>query len=145
MGLAGDIAAFVARLDSAIDSTMQGPVLDGAKRQIQDTARTNVYSAYQPEFYSRRMMSGGLMDEANMVGDYGDKTLVIRDIAPWQHLYGGDYPGEMLVEAIAEGSSAYNFQKAGGRKFMEPAEKAFKPEFERLLAEGLRAHGFIVL
>lgn len=145
MGLAGDIAAFVARLDSAIDSTMQGPVLDGAKRQIQDTARTNVYSAYYPEFYSRRMMSGGLMDEANMVGDYGDKTLVIRDIAGWQHLYGRKYPGEMLVEAIAEGSAAYNFQKAGGRKFMEQAEKQFKPEFERLLAEGLRAHGFIVL
>lgn len=145
MGLAGDIAAFVARLDSAIDSTMQGPVLDGAKRQIQDTARTNVYSAYQPEFYSRRMMSGGLMDEGNMVGDYGDKTLVIRDIAGWQHLYGGEYPGEMLVDAIAEGSAAYHFQNAGGRKFMEQAEKEFKPEFEKLLASGLRAHGFIVL
>lgn len=145
MGLAGDIAAFVARLDSAIDSTMQGPVLDGAKEAIWLSGLKNVYAAYTPQFYSRRMSAGGLIDESNMVGDYGDKTLVIRDIAGWQHLYGGEYPGEMLVEAIAEGSAAYHFQNAGGRKFMEEAEKDFKPEFEKLLASGLRAHGFIVL
>ena len=34
MSISADIAAFVARLDSAIDSAMQGPVLDGAKKQI---------------------------------------------------------------------------------------------------------------
>ena len=104
MSIAADIAAFVARLDAAIDSAMQGPVLDGAKKQIQDTARSRVYSAYQPQFYSRRMMSGGLMDEGNMESNYGDKTLMIKDVAGWQQLYGGAYPGEELAEAIAAGS-----------------------------------------
>lgn len=142
MSIAADIAAFVARLDSAIDSAMQGPVLDGAKKQIQDTARSRVYSAYQPQFYSRRMMSGGLMDEGNMRDSYGDKTLLIQNMTGWQHLYGGEYPGEMLVEAIANGDAVYHFQNAGARSFMPEAEQEFKPEFERILGDALRAAGF---
>lgn len=142
MSIAADIAAFVARLDVAIDSAMQGPVLDGAKKQIQDTARSRVYSAYQPQFYSRRMMSGGLMDEGNMRDSYGDKTLLIQNMTGWQHLYGGEYPGEMLVEAIANGDAAYHFDKAGARSFMPEAEQEFKPEFERILGDALRAAGF---
>jgi hypothetical protein len=141
MSIEADIAMFLARLDEAIDSAMQGPVLDGAKRQIQDTARSNVYS-YQPIFYSRRMMSGGLMDEGNMKDSYGDKTLLIQNMTGWQHLYGGAYPGEMLAEAIANGDAAYHFDKAGARSFMPEAEQAFAPEFERILGSALRAAGF---
>lgn len=144
MSLAGDIAAFVAKLDAAIDTAMQGPVLNGAKEQIQETARANVYSAYHPAFYSRRMMSGGLMDQGNMKHDYGDKTLTIRDEAGWQQLYGGREPGEMLAEAIASGSSRYHFHRAGPRSFMPEAEQAFGPKFETLLGGALRAAGFIV-
>ena len=142
MSIATDIAAFVARLDAAIDSAMQGPVLDGAKKQIQDTARSRVYSSYYPQFYSRRMMSGGLMDEGNMESNYGDKTLMIKDVAGWQQLYGGTYPGEELAEAIATGSPQYHFDKAGARSFMPEAEQEFAPEFERILGSALRAAGF---
>lgn len=141
MSIEADVAMFLARLDEAIDSAMQGPVLDGAKRQIQDTARSNVYS-YQPIFYSRRMMSGGLMDEGNLEDNYSDKTLTIKDTAGWQQLYGGSTPGEELAEAIASGSGAYHFDKAGARSFMPEAEQAFAPEFERILGSALRAAGF---
>lgn len=144
MSLAGDIAAFSAKLDAAIDTAMQGPVLQGAKDQIQDTARTNVYSAYQPAFYSRRMMGGGLMDQGNMKHDYRDKTLTIRNETDWQHLYGGRKPGERLAEAIAKGSRSYHFHWAGPRSFMPEAEQAFGPKFESLLGGALRASGFKV-
>lgn len=143
MGIAADIAAFVARLDAAIDDTMQGPVLDGAKKQISETALRVVYS-YSPQFYSRRMTGGGVADQGNLYGAYGDKELTIYNETPWQQLYGGAYPGDDLVEALASGDARFHFQNAGSRKFMEQAEKEFKPEFERLLASGLRAHGFIV-
>lgn len=144
MGIAADIAAFVARLDTAIDDTMQGPVLDGAKRAIWLSSLQRVYAPYTPEFYSRRMSGGGIASEDTKKADYGDKTLVIRDETPWQQLYGGATPGEKLIDALASGSARYHFQNAGSRTFMEEAEKDFKPEFERLLASGLRAHGFIV-
>lgn len=143
MGIAADIAMFKAKLDSAIDDTMQGPVLDGAKDQISETALKVVY-AYSPQFYSRRMTGGGVADTGNLYGAYGDKQLTIYNQTPWQQLYGGAYPGAELVNALARGSAKYHFQNAGPRKFMRQAEKEFKPEFERLLASGLRAHGFVV-
>lgn len=143
MSLASDIAVFVQKLDTAIDGAMQGPVLDGAKEMIQRTAMTQVYS-YQPEFDSRRMSSGGLIDEANLQGAYGDKELTIHDIADWQQLYGGAYPGEDLAEAIASGDSRFHFQNAGARSFMPEAERDFAPEFERLIGDSLRAAGFKV-
>ena len=144
MSIATDIAAFVARLDSAIDSTMQGPVLDGAKRAIWLSSLQRVYAPYTPEFYSRRMSGGGIASEDNKKHDYGDKTLTIRDETPWQQLWEGSTPGEKLVDALASGSSRYDFQNAGPRTFMTEAEKDFAPEFESLLASGLRAAGFVV-
>lgn len=146
MGIAADIAMFKAKLNLAIDSTMQGPVLDGAKKQLRASVYSEVYAAYFPEFYSRWMDGGGLADMSLMAHVYADKTLMITDEAPWQQLYGGARPGEFLAEAIARGDSRYHFHKAGARPFHEEAEKEFAAsgEFERLLASGLRAHGFVV-
>ena len=141
MSVAADIAAFVARLDSAIDSAMQGPVLDGAKKQIQKTAEERVYS-YPPVFDHRRMYGGGLIADENLLSAYGDKELTIYNVASWQQLYGGAYPGEELAEAIAAGSPQYHFGNAGSRSFMPEAEQEFKPEFERILGDALRAAGF---
>lgn len=146
MGIAADIAIFKAKLDSAIDSAMQGPILDGAKKQLRAAAYSEVYAAYSPEFYSRRMDGGGLADMSQMESTYGDKTLQIKDMAGWQQLYGGAVPGGRLADAIAEGSSRYYFHRAGARPFHEEAESQFAAsgEFERLLASALRAHGFVV-
>lgn len=141
MSIAADIAAFVARLDAAIDSAMQGPVLDGAKKQIQKTAEERVYS-YPPVFDHRRMYGGGLIADENLLSAYGDKELTIYNVASWQQLYGGAYPGEELAEAIAAGSPQYHFDKAGARSFMPEAEEDFAPEFERILGDALRAAGF---
>ena len=141
MSIAADIATFVARLDAAIDSAMQGPVLDGAKKQIQKTAEERVYS-YPPVFDHRRMYGGGLIADENLLSAYGDKELTIYNVASWQQLYGGAYPGEELAEAIAAGSPQYHFGNAGARSFMPEAEQEFKPEFERILGDALRAAGF---
>lgn len=147
MGIAADIAAFKAKLDLAIDDTMQGPVLDEAKKFLRAAVYSEVYGAYSPEFYSRRMDGGGLADIFYMRHNYGDKTLQVMDMTPWQQLYGGARPGERLAEAIASGNSRYHFNRAGARPFHEEAEHEFASSgrFEDMLASGLRAHGFAIL
>lgn len=146
MSLAADLAAFSAKLDNAIDSAMTGPVLEGAKKALRAAAYSEVYGAYFPQFFSRRMDSGGLADMGNMEHVYGDKTLVITDDAPWQQLYGGMRPGERLAEAIAKGDARYHFAKAGPRPFHATAEHEFAAsgQFEFLLGGALRAAGFKV-
>lgn len=142
-----DLAAFMAKLDAAIDSTMQSEVAEGAKKALRAAAYSEVYGAYSPEFFSRRMDAGGLSDVGQMETSYGGKTLTVQDMASWQQLYGGSAPGTRLAEAIASGSAAYHFHKAGPRPFHEEAEQQFAAsgEFGRLLAAGLRAAGFKVL
>lgn len=140
------VREFLAKLDAAIDDTMQGPVADGAKEALRDAAYRQVYDTYTPEFMSRRGSGGGIADTGNMTVNYGGKLLTITDDAPWQHLWGGAVPGERLAEAIAQGSTRYNMGKAGARPFHQEAEREFSGsgEFEHLLAQGLRAHGFKV-
>lgn len=142
-----DLAAFIAKLDAAIDSTMQSEVAEGAKKALRAAAYSEVYGAYSPEFFSRRMDAGGLSDVGQMETSYGGKTLTVQDMASWQQLYGGSAPGGRLAEAIASGDSRYHFHKAGPRPFHEEAEQQFAAsgEFGRLLAAGLRAAGFKVL
>ena len=142
-----DLAAFMAKLDAAIDSTMQSEVAEGAKKALRAAAYSEVYGAYSPEFFSRRMDAGGLSDVGQMETSYGGKTLTVQDMASWQQLYGGSAPGGRLAEAIASGDSRYHFHKAGPRPFHEEAEQQFagSGEFGRLLAAGLRAAGFKVL
>ena len=142
-----DLAAFMAKLDAAIDSTMQSEVAEGAKKALRAAAYSEVYGAYSPEFFSRRMDAGGLSDAGQMETSYGGKTLTVQDMASWQQLYGGSAPGTRLAEAIASGSAAHHFHKAGPRPFHEEAEQQFAAsgEFGRLLAAGLRAAGFKVL
>lgn len=142
-----DLAAFMAKLDAAIDSAMQSEVAEGAKKALRDAAYSEVYGAYTPIFFNRRMDAGGLSDVGQMETSYGGKTLTVQDMASWQQLYGGSAPGTRLAEAIASGSAAYHFHKAGPRPFHEEAEQQFAAsgEFGRLLAAGLRAAGFKVL
>lgn len=142
-----DLAAFMAKLDAAIDSAMQNEVAKGAKEALRDAAYSEVYGAYTPIFFNRRMDAGGLSDVGQMETSYGGKTLTVQDMASWQQLYGGSAPGTRLAEAIASGFAAYHFHKAGPRPFHEEAEQQFAAsgEFGRLLAAGLRAAGFKVL
>lgn len=141
-----DLAAFVSKLEAAIDDTMQGAVAEGAKEALQEAAYRQVYDTYTPQFLSRRGNVGGIADPGNMTVNYGGMTLTITDDAPWQQLWGGAVPGERLAEAIASGDSRYNMGKAGPRPFHQEAERQFagSGEFDRLLAQGLRAHGFVL-
>ena len=104
-----DLAAFVSKLEAAIDDTMQGAVAEGAKEALQEAAYRQVYDTYTPQFLSRRGNAGGIADPGNMTVNYGG-------------------------------------MKAGPRPFHQEAERQFagSGEFDRLLAQGLRAHGFVL-
>lgn len=144
--MAGDIAIFRAKLKGAINDTMTSNVLDGAQKAIAEAVLTEVYARYSPVFLSRRGAAGGLADKGNMEKEYGDYTLWVWSNAPWQHLWGGAMPSERLADAVAEGSVG-PLKHAGARPFHEHAESKYagSGQFDKDLAAGLRAAGFLVI
>jgi hypothetical protein len=128
VALCTDLQNFMDDLDSAISGVMQTDVAEIIKAEISESAKENVYPAYEPRFYSRRMGEGGVMDTRTMEQSYDGsqpdaKTLVVSSGAPWQQLWGGTVPMDDLSDAIETGTKKYNMAKAGPRPFYGPAER----------------------
>ena len=127
-GLCRDLQNFMDDLSSSLDDVMQTGVADAIKNEISETAEKNVYEAYEPRFYSRRMENGGVMDTRTMEQAYDGrmkdtKTIEVYSGAEWQQLWGGDIPEDDLTDAIENGTWKYNMGRAGERLFYKPAEK----------------------
>lgn len=128
MALCADLQNFMDDLDIAISGVMQTDVAEIIKAEISESAKENVYAAYEPKFYSRRMGDGGVMDLRTMEQAYDGsqpdvKTLEVYSTAPWQQLWGGAYPKDDLSDAIEAGTEKYHMAKAGPRPFYGPAER----------------------
>lgn len=126
-------------LDLAVDEAMRGFIADNVKRAIADAVESHVYS-YEPEFLSRQGYNGGLQDPwyMNDTYDAGSNTLTVKMETPWQHLYGGNYPGSDLADVV-EQNGMYG---AGPREFMQPAEQDYaSSQFESDLIMALHESG----
>lgn len=121
--------AYYAALDKALDRAMTGPIAELVKAEMNNSAKENVYAAYEPRFYSRRGEHyGGISDPRTMDVCYDGrmpdvKVLEVSANADWQQLRGGRKPNSMLADAIENGESRFNMARAGERHFTEPAER----------------------
>ena len=129
MALCPDLQAFCDAVNEATDAAMIVDVSNLAKSEISLEGFEDVYEAYDPKFYSRRGDKlGGILDEQEMEIKYDGigkpiKTLEIHSGAPFQHLWGGEYPqNDDLTDAVESGNPKYNMQHAGTRPFYAPAE-----------------------
>lgn len=138
------IQAFENALDRAIDSVMQGRVVDGVRDQIATSVQEDVYDVYDPKFYSRRAGNGGMKSKSkkNMEVtsyDSSTKTLTITHKVDWQQLKGGTPPSNDLTEVI-QNNQVYG---APPRQYIDEAENTYaKSAFEIDLELGLREKGF---
>lgn len=142
-------------IEAAIDNALRNEVAEVVRGAIADAALESVYNAYTPTFLSRRdpthgggftsaaRAGHGITDPESIEIDVRDNELVARDIADWQHLWGGQKPSGRLAEAIATGDPRYNMEKAGPRPFHDTAKQIAidSGEVERALRRGLERQG----
>lgn len=139
MSLNGDLALFRAKLDNAIQKSMEGVVADIAKSALRQAVYEKVYdpSVYTPIRYERKMDQGGLSDVRNMEARY-DKatmTLEVEDVRR-------DEDTTRLVAPVVESGRGYNYFSPGARPFHAYAEQMMgQGLFESALNEGLREAG----
>ena len=137
MSILSDYEVALARVKSAVVSTLETDVADAARDALSEKLGGYDFP------YSRG--SGGLTDPRNFeatVDDAGDKiTLTVRDIAPFQRPTNG---GKSLSEAVISGDPRY-MGSTGPRPFMDEAQEALDAgRAEEALRQGLRRRGIIV-
>lgn len=139
MSLAADLAMFTAKLNTAVQSAMEGPVADTAKAFLADAVETEVYDVYDPVYYERKKNEGGLSDIDNMEATYdaANMTLEVEDVRR-------DEETGRLVAPVVESGRGYRYFSPGARPFHKVAEEnmAKTGELERALEYGLRQAGF---
>lgn len=139
MALEKDIAAFLARLDDAIEDSLKNEVADIAKIEIGEHLDRYRFP------YSRGIHGGGLLDDVNFYVYPVEKIenefwMRIEDVANFQEDEG--MPGDLAV-AVTRGDRRYHMP--GPRPFMRPAEEELgKGEFADALKMGLSKRGFTV-
>lgn len=106
-----DLAAFVSKLEAAIDDTMQGAVAEGAKEALQEAAYRQVYDTYTPQFLSRRGNAGGIADPGNMTVNYGGMTLTITDDAPCSSCGEAQFPENAWQRPLPAGTAGTTWEK----------------------------------
>ena len=145
MGVLDEEAAILfAKIDGAIASIMETEMTDEVKQTIRDHANEDVYS-YIPKFENRRRDKGGIADPKNMKAQYEapTMTLTVSEEAPFQHLWGGEYPDyTTLGEVIESGNKAFYMGRAGKRPFVENAEIDMnRGAAEKIMETGLKRRG----
>ena len=113
-----DVLAELTRLDAAVADALGNEVAREAKDCIREAAISEVYS-YTPEFESRRMQDGGLIDDNNMLDSVTGTTLTVDNVTPLQNLWGGTHT-ELLTPIIENGLT--NFNMPYPRPFMDKAK-----------------------
>lgn len=143
MGISADLAMFRAKLNAAVDWAMQGYVAAAAEKTLQDAIQSEVYDAYTPKVYERRMYDGGLIDMSrdNLEENYdaAEKLLTVRNINR------DDFTGR-LVAPVVESGIGYTFVDIGPRPFHKVAEQRMISDgtFDEAMQAALTARGFIV-
>lgn len=69
-------------IENQVQDTMENEVADAVKDNMAEAVQTDVYNAYTPMYYKRRMQNGGLIDKDNMEVTEIPNGIVVRDVAP---------------------------------------------------------------
>ena len=142
MGLVfNSVEAYSAALDKAVDACFKGRLIGLVKHEIQE-AVSPVILGYEPEFYSRRMLDGGLLDTANMDDSYGGKTLEVEMVADWQNIGFKMIDGRGTYDDLSDVIENSGMYGRPATPYVQIAEDAVVKMLEAELPAALISKGF---
>ena len=69
-------------IEQDVNDTLENEVAETVKDDLLVSIHNDVYAAYSPEHYKRRMVNGGFSDRSNLEATVYDGVLKVRDVAP---------------------------------------------------------------
>ncbi len=125
-------------IDQQTQDTMRNEVAETAKDSMSKTVNSAVYGAYQPEYYRRRGLNGGLADKDNYTVEDIQNGIIITNNTPLDR--GGNEP--RLDDIICNGLGRQPFP----RDFYSETENELlrTQAHKEALKRGLRDRGIDV-
>ena len=77
-----NLNALMTHIEKDMQKVLKNEVAETVKENMKTAIDENVYNAYTPEYYHRRMENGGLADKDNMEATISGNVLTVRDVAP---------------------------------------------------------------
>lgn len=69
-------------IENDVQDVLENEVAETVKDDLSISIHNDVYAAYSPEYYLRRMENGGLSDRGNLKATVYDGVLKVKDVAP---------------------------------------------------------------
>ena len=69
-------------IENDVQDVLENEVAETVKDDMLVSIHNDVYAAYSPEHYLRRMVNGGFSDRSNLEATVYDGILKVRDVAP---------------------------------------------------------------
>lgn len=69
-------------IENDVQDVLKNEVAETVKDDLSISIHNDVYAAYSPEHYKRRMVNGGFSDRSNLEATVYDGVLKVRDVAP---------------------------------------------------------------
>ena len=69
-------------IENDVHDVLEKDVAETVKDDLIVSIHNDVYGAYSPEYYKRRMENSGLSDRSNLEVNVYDGVLKVRDVAP---------------------------------------------------------------
>lgn len=136
MSFARQFTAWYGNLELAVSEALNGPMTDGLKQAIRESAQKNVYEAYNSGGYRR----GKIGAAENLEAETNGTTLTIRNVTQPQGT------GAKMTETGFVESGAEAYRQPFPRPFMnEGRDKYADGQAQDDLANALRARGFTVI
>ena len=130
-----DLNSLFKHIETKIQDTMVDEVAETVKENMAESIQETVYDSYTPEYYTRRMQNGGLIDQSNMEVTEIPNGISVRDVAPLDNGNSQYALDEIVVEGM--GRMPYS------RDFYETCEDRLSSNQEHVTAlkKGLNKRG----
>ena len=133
-----NLDTLMTHIEKDMQKVLEIEVAETVKENMKAAIDENVYNAYTPEYYHRRMENGGLADKDNMEATISGNVLMVRDVAPLDNGRTDYELDRIIVEGLGKQPFPRDFYGGTAERLEDNGEHI------KAMKDGLRKRGYTV-
>ena len=133
-----NLDTLMTHIEKDMQKVLKNEVAETVKENMKAAIDENVYNAYTPEYYHRRMENGGLADKDNMEATISGNVLMVRDVAPLDNGRTDYELDRIIVEGLGKQPFPRDFYGGTAERLEDNGDHI------KAMKDGLRKRGYTV-